>query len=168
MILAAGAWSAPLGRALGLRLPIQPAKGYSITARRPDGFPEQPVQLSEEMVAVTPMGEHLRFSSTLELAGFDRRINQRRIDASRRALRTYVQGTEGLEELEIWRGFRPLSADDLPLIGRTRRYGNLVLATGHGMLGMTQGPITGKLVAQIVAGDEPDLDLTPFSPGRFL
>ena len=168
VILAAGAWSAPLGRALGLRLPIQPAKGYSITARRPDGFPEQPVQLSEEMVAVTPMGEHLRFSSTLELAGFDRRINQRRIDASRRALRTYVQGTEGLEELEIWRGFRPLSADDLPLIGRTRRYGNLVLATGHGMLGMTQGPITGKLVAQIVAGEEPDLDLTPFSPGRFL
>ncbi len=168
VILAAGAWSAPLGRALGLRLPIQPAKGYSITAKRPAGFPEQPVQLSEEMVAVTPMGEHLRFSSTLELAGFDQRINQRRVHASRRALREYVQGMEGLEELKIWRGFRPLSADDLPIIGRTRRYGNLVLATGHGMLGMTQGPITGKLVAQLVTGAEPDLDLTPFSPGRFL
>ncbi len=167
VVLAAGAWSAPLGRALGLRLPIQPAKGYSITARRPTDYPEQPVQLSEEMVAVTPMGELLRFSSTLELAGLDRRINQRRVDASRRALREYVQGMEGLEELELWRGFRPLSPDDLPVIGPSPAHENLVLATGHGMLGMTQGPITGKLVAQLIAGEPPDLDLTPFSPARF-
>ncbi|NOX61049.1 MAG: FAD-dependent oxidoreductase [Chloroflexi bacterium] len=167
VVLAAGAWSAPLGRALGLRLPIQPAKGYSITARRPADYPELPVQLSDDMVAVTPMGDALRFSSTLEMAGFDMRINQRRIDASRRAMRDYVRAGGELEEIELWRGFRPMSPDDLPLIGRSAALGNLIVATGHSMLGMTQGAITGKLVSQLIAGEPPDLELTPFSPDRF-
>ena len=167
VVLAAGAWSAPLGKMLGLRLPIQPGKGYSITAKRPPAYPELPVQLSDAKVALTPMGDALRFSSTLEMAGFDMRINQRRVDASRQAMRDYVQGAAGLEELELWRGFRPMSPDDLPLIGRSQAYGNLILATGHSSTGMTHGPITGKLVAQIIAGEEPDLDLTPFSPARF-
>ncbi len=167
IVLAAGAWSAPLGKMLGLRLPIQPAKGYSITAKRPIDYPELPVQLADDMVAVTPMGDRLRFSSTLEMAGFDMRVNQKRVDASRRAMREYLTVGESLEELELWRGFRPMSPDDLPIIGRPRAYGNLVLATGHSMAGMTQGPITGRLVAQIITGQEPDLDLTPFSPDRF-
>ena len=167
IVLAAGVWSAPLGKMLGLRLPIQPGKGYSITAKRPPGYPELPVQLSDAKVALTPMGDALRFSSTLEMAGFDMRVNQRRIDASRRAMRDYVQGAAGLEELELWRGFRPMSPDDLPFIGRSPAYSNLILATGHSSTGMTQGPVTGKLVAQIITGEEPDLDLTPFSPARF-
>jgi len=167
VVLAAGAWSAPLARMLGLRLPVQPGKGYSITAKRPPDYPELPVQLSDDMVAVTPMGEFLRFSSTLEMSGLDMSINQRRIEASRRAMRVYLSGAEELEELELWRGFRPMSPDDFPFIGRSNSLHNLTLATGHGSLGMTQGPITGKLVAQIIAGHEPDMDLTPFSPERF-
>ncbi len=167
IVLAAGAWSAPLGKMLGLKLPIQPAKGYSITAKRPDDFPEQPVQLADDMVAVTPMGPHLRFSSTLEMAGFDMGINAKRVAASRRAMREYLRGGDSLEELELWRGFRPMTPDDFPIIGRPRGYGNLVLATGHSMAGMTQGPVTGKLVAQIITGQEPDLALAPFSPDRF-
>jgi D-amino-acid dehydrogenase len=152
---------------LGLRLPIQAAKGYSITAKRPSDWPELPVQLADDMVAVTPMAEFVRFSSTLEMTGLDMSINQRRVDASRQAMRAYVQGAETLEELELWRGFRPMSPDDFPMIGRSQAYSNLILATGHSMTGMTQGPITGKLVAQLIAGEEPDLDLTPFSPARF-
>ncbi len=167
VVLAAGVWSAPIARPLGLRLPIQAAKGYSITAKRPPDWPELPVQLADDMVAVTPMGEFLRFSSTLEMSGLDMSINQRRLDASRQAMRTYLPGAETLEELEIWRGFRPMSPDDFPMIGRSKLFGNLTLATGHSMAGMTQGPITGKLVAQIIAGAEPDIDLTPFRPERF-
>jgi D-amino-acid dehydrogenase len=167
IVLAAGVWSAQLARMLGLRLPIQAAKGYSITAKRPSDWPELPVQLADDMVAVTPMAEFVRFSSTLEMTGLDMSINQRRVDASRQAMRKYLVGAETLEELELWRGFRPMSPDDFPMIGRSQAYSNLILATGHSMTGMTQGPITGKLVAQIIAGDEPDLDLTPFSPARF-
>jgi D-amino-acid dehydrogenase len=167
VVLAAGVWSAPLARMLGLHLPIQPAKGYSITAKRPPDFPELPVQLADDMVAVTPMGEFVRFSSTLEMAGLDMSINQRRVAASRQAMREYLVGAESLEELELWRGFRPMSPDDFPMIGRSKLFGNLTLATGHSMAGMTQGPITGKLVAQIITGAEPDIELTPFSPERF-
>ena len=167
VVLAAGVWSAPIARPLGLRLPIQAAKGYSITAKRPPDYPELPVQLADDMVAVTPMAEFLRFSSTLEMSGLEMSINQRRLAASRKAMREYLSGAETLEELEIWRGFRPMTPDDFPMIGRSNSFQNLTLATGHSMTGMTQGPITGKLVAQIIAGDEPDIDLTPFRPERF-
>ena len=152
IVLAAGVWSTPLARKLGLRLPIQAAKGYSITAKRPPNYPELPVQLADDMVAVTPMAEFLRFSSTLEMSGLDMSINQRRLTASRKAMREYLSGSETLEELEIWRGFRPMSPDDFPMIGRSRSFHNLTFATGHSMAGMTQGPITGKLVTQIITG----------------
>ncbi|RME84899.1 MAG: FAD-dependent oxidoreductase [Caldilineae bacterium] len=167
VVLAAGVWSAPLARRLGLYLPIQAAKGYSITARRPDAMPELPLSLGEAKVAVTPMAGYLRFSSTLELNGFDMSINARRVEATRRALRTYLAGMEGLEELELWRGLRPMTPDSLPIIGRSEMYTNLVVATGHGMLGVTQGPITGKLVADLVSDATPALDPTPFRIERF-
>jgi D-amino-acid dehydrogenase len=167
VVLAAGVWSAQLARMLGLHLPIQAAKGYSISVKRPPDWPELPVQLADDMVAVTPMAEFVRFSSTLEMAGLDMSINQRRVDASRQAMREYLVGAETLEELELWRGFRPMSPDDFPMIGRSKRFGNLTFATGHSMAGMTQGPVTGKLVAQIITGVEPDIELTPFAPERF-
>ncbi|NOZ50466.1 MAG: FAD-dependent oxidoreductase [Chloroflexi bacterium] len=167
IVLAAGVWSAALARKLGIRLLIQAAKGYSITANRPAQSPDFPLSLGEAKVAVTPMAEFLRFSSTLELADLDPSINQRRIAATRKAFHTYLPGIGEMEELELWRGFRPMTPDSLPIIGRTRALHNLIMATGHGMLGMTQGPITGQLVAQIVAGRPPEIDLSPFSSDRF-
>ncbi len=167
VILAAGVWSTPIARLLGRKVPIEGAKGYSITAKRPADSLTLPVQLGEAKVAVTPMGEFLRFSSTLELTGLDMSINQRRVAATRQAMSQYLTGVAALEELELWRGLRPMSPDSLPIIGRDGAYRNLIYATGHGMLGITQGPITGKLVTQIITGDQPDLDLTPFSPLRF-
>lgn len=167
IILAAGVWSAPIARRLRLRLPIQPAKGYSITAKLPPDFPDLPLSLGEARVAATPMGEFLRFSSTLEMSGFDMSINQRRVAATRSGLRDYLSGMETLEELELWRGLRPLTPDSLPLIGRSASFQNLIIATGHGMLGLTHGPITGKLVTQIINKVPPDIDLAPFRPDRF-
>ena len=167
VVLAAGAWSPMVVRDLGLRLPVQAAKGYSLTFERPANCPETPLALGESLVSVSQLGDTLRFAGTLELAGFDLTINQRRVAAIRRAVGAYLAPMEDLELLEVWRGPRPLTSDTLPIIGRSQVLGNLIVATGHGMLGLTHGPITGKLVAQILSGEPPDLDLTPLRIERF-
>jgi D-amino-acid dehydrogenase len=167
VVLAAGAWSPVIARNLKLRLPIQPAKGYSVTYKRPSTSPHLPLSLSERKIAVTPMGEMLRFTSTLELAGYDPSINQRRLAAIRRAIHEYLPGMEELEQTAVWSGYRPATPDDLPIIGRSEAFENLILATGHGTLGMTHGLITGKLVSQIIGDERPSIDLAPLRAERF-
>ncbi|MCP4710962.1 MAG: FAD-dependent oxidoreductase [Planctomycetes bacterium] len=167
VVLAAGAWSPVIANGLKLRLPMQPAKGYSLSYKRPSTCPRLPLSLAERKVAVTPMGEMLRFTSTLELAGFDPSINQRRLAAIRQSVNEYLPGMEELEEEVVWSGYRPATPDDLPIIGRSGMYQNLILATGHGTLGMTHGLITGNLVSQIIAGEPPSIDLTPLRADRF-
>jgi D-amino-acid dehydrogenase len=167
VVLAAGAWTPELGRDLGLRVPVQAAKGYSISVERPEEHPKTPVMLAEAKVFVTPMGGLLRMGGTLELAGLDLRINRRRLDAVARATRTYMPKLAPTPTIEIWRGLRPLTPDDLPIIGRPHGTQGLILATGHGMSGISQGPMTGELIAQMVTGETPSLDIAPFSPDRF-
>ncbi|MBM4334501.1 MAG: FAD-dependent oxidoreductase [Deltaproteobacteria bacterium] len=167
VVIAGGAWSPQISRDLGLRLPVQGAKGYSITVRCPSDFGETPIMLSESKVFVTPMGEVLRFGGTLELAGLDLSVNLRRVRAVERAVARVLPGVETEPHVETWRGLRPLTPDDRPILGRTRKFDNLVIATGHGMSGISQGVISGRLVAEIVAGERTGLDLAPFSPDRF-
>jgi D-amino-acid dehydrogenase len=167
IVLAAGAWSTPIARQLGLAIPMQPAKGYSVTLPRPANFLHTHLHLAEAKVAVTPMGSLLRLAGTLELAGFDLTINQRRVNAIRRAANDYLVGLENQGPVEIWRGLRPCPPDGLPYIGRTSRHPNLIIATGHAMLGISMGPITGQLVAQLACGEPTTLDITSFSPDRF-
>jgi D-amino-acid dehydrogenase len=171
VVLAAGSWSPGVAADLGLYLPIQAAKGYSITVPRPKGYPDFPLFLSEARVAVTPMGATLRFAGTLELAGLDRTVNQRRVGAIRRATRAYLPGigdweADGATE-DVWAGLRPCSPDGLPLIGRVPRYSNLVVAAGHATLGLSLGPVTGKLVSQVVLGETPAFGMAALSPNRF-
>ena len=167
IVLAAGAWSTPIARQLGLAIPMQPAKGYSLTLPRPANFLHTHLHLAEAKVAVTPMGSLLRLAGTLELAGFDLTINQRRVNAIRRTAGSYLIGLENQEPVEIWRGLRPCPPDGLPYIGRSARHPNLIIATGHAMLGISMGPITGQLVAQLACNQPTTLALTPFSPDRF-
>ena len=167
LVLAGGAWSPELAAPLGLRLPIQPAKGYSLTYRRPEGFGESPIMLSEAKVGVTPWADALRFAGTLELAGLDLRIDPRRVAAIRRAAARYLPSLGELERIETWRGLRPCTPDDLPMIGRVAAIPNLLVAGGHGMSGIAQAPITGEIVASLLAGEPPPLDPAPFSPDRF-
>ncbi len=166
-VLAAGSWSPELGRALGLSLPIQPAKGYSLTLQAPPVPPALPLLLMEARVAVTPMGPSLRIAGTLELAGLDLSINERRVEAIRRGARSGLEGLEGLPEREVWRGLRPCTPDGLPYLGRPRRWDNLVVAAGHAMIGLSLGPITGELVARLVTGEDPGHDLSLLSPDRY-
>jgi D-amino-acid dehydrogenase len=170
LVLAAGSWSPPLAVGLGLDLPIQPAKGYSVEIEAPADTPDVPFMLTEAKVGVTPLGRgRLRFAGTLELAGLDLSINRRRVDAIVNAVPRYVPdwNPADFRVREVWRGLRPCTPDGLALIGRPRDWDNVVLAAGHAMIGMSLGPVTGRLVAQIVGGRTPDFDLGLFDPDRF-
>ncbi len=169
VVLAAGAWSEPLARMLGAPILMQPAKGYSVTVRRrsPEQGPSRPMMIDDGRVAVTPLpGGRFRFSSTLELAGFDPSVNDRRLAVNRDALQRVLPDMDELDAAPAWSGYRPLTADTLPYIGRSERVANLVFATGHGMLGLTQAPGTGELVAQVLTGQPTSMPLAPMSPDR--
>lgn len=169
IVVAGGAWSAELTRKLKLDLALQPAKGYSITFKRPAKCPSLPVSLAESKVVLTPMADMLRFAGTLELAGFDQSINLGRVQAIFESVRAYFPDLDpaSLELLEIWQGLRPCSPDGLPYIGRTPRYDNVILATGHGMLGISLAPVTGKIVSQLSANETPDINPAALSVERF-
>ncbi len=167
IVLAAGAWSPEIARSLGLQIPMQAAKGYSLTYRRPSNGPNIPLLPAESRFSITPMGDLLRFGGTLELAGMDLSVSQRRVDTLRRRASRYIVDTEHLELLEIWRGLRPCTPDGLPLLGRAARLTNLIVAAGHAMIGMSLAPVTGKIVAQLASGGEPLTDIRLLDPQRF-
>ncbi len=167
VILAAGAWTGRLARQLGIRLPMEPAKGYSITLDPQAGLPTRPLNVSESKFGVTPWEGGVRLAGTLELAGLQREINQARVEAIVRSAREALPGFSATGVQEVWTGMRPLAADGLPIIGKSLRCSNLVMATAHGMLGLTQAAITGRLVSDITTGRSPTLDPVPFSPDRF-
>ena len=166
-VLATGSWSPQLGRQLGLRLPIQAAKGYSITLANPPGSPTLPVLLMESRVALTPLGDRFRLAGTLEMAGIDLSLNHTRLQALRDALPVYFHHWPETATLETWAGLRPVTPDGLPIIGRAPTCDNLLLAMGHAMLGISLAPVTGKLTAQLLQGEIPALDLAPFRLSRF-
>ena len=165
-VLAAGAWSPRVGRDLSMNIPVQAAKGYSLTVPRPAGGPSLPLILGEARVAVTPMGDLLRFAGTLEMAGIDLSVNPRRVNAIADAASNYLH-VDRPPTTDVWRGMRPCTPDGLPILGRAKHYNNLILATGHAMIGMSLGPISGKLVSQIALGKATEMDISALSPNRF-
>ena len=166
-VFATGAWSARLGADLDCAIPVEPAKGYSLTMAHPASVPRHPMVLSEHRVAVTPFDDGFRLGSMMELAGFDTDVSPRRIRQLAESAGHYLREPTGNPVHETWSGWRPLTWDSLPIIGRPPRRHNAVLATGHHMLGMTMAPATGRLVAELVVEERPHIDPTPFSPTRF-
>lgn len=166
-VIAGGCWSPRIAGLLNARLLIQPAKGYSITLDKPASCPKIPLYLGESKVAATPFKKTLRLSGTLEMTGMDFRINKRRIEALKSAAKEYLGPVEGLDTGELWAGLRPCTPDGLPIISRFPEYENCIIATGHGMLGITLAPITGRLVSQLFYKKPPEIDISPFSVNRF-
>lgn len=166
-VLALGAWTPQLTRQLGLKLPIQPGKGYSITTDRPITAPKVAVVCRERSVAITPWRDSYRIGSTMEFSGYDASINRRRIEALVRSAGEYLRDPIGAVRSEEWWGWRPMSSDDLPIIGAAGSVRDLWLATGHGMLGMSMSAATGLLIADMLCGRAPSLDPAPYSPERF-
>lgn len=169
VVLAAGSWSEKLLRGLDIKMPIQDGKGYSVTLSKPANRPTLPSILSEDKVAITPMGEDLRFGGTLELGGMKTSVNPKRVQGILSALPQYYPDVTipKQDSLDIWLGFRPCSPDGLPYIGRSRKVSNLVIAGGHAMMGLSLGPVTGKLVAEIMDEKKPSINLSLLHPERF-
>jgi D-amino-acid dehydrogenase len=166
VVVACGAWSGKVLAPLGIHLGQQPAKGYSITMRTPDAAPKRPVLLSEGRVAVTPLGEKIRFAGILDLVGMNTALSRERLDAVLRTVGSYVNIGKG-EVVEEWAGLRSCTPDGIPSIGRIPSHPDIIVACGHGHIGMGLAPVTGRLVAQIAAGDEPEMDLRPLAIDRF-
>ena len=171
IVLAGGSWSPNVVGDLGLRLPIQAAKGYSFMAPHLAGKLQVPLLLTDAKVAVTPLAEGIRFAGTLEMTGLDLAVNQRRVAAMRRAVPDYLPefalAEEPISEMRVWAGLRPCSPDGLPIIGRDKKISNIILATGHAMMGISLAPITGKLVTEIVDGEASSIDMGLLSADRF-
>jgi D-amino-acid dehydrogenase len=169
IVLAGGAWSSGIVKDLKIRMPMQPAKGYSVTFTRTDVCPGIPVGLSESKTVMTPLGESFRVAGTLEFAGFDGTYPRRRILSVVRSMADYFPDIDpsAMAVEEIWQGFRPCSPDGLPYLGRVDAIDNLIVAAGHGMLGITQAPVSGRIVAQLAVGERPALDIAPLRPDRF-
>lgn len=167
VVFALGAWSPLLARGLGLRLPIQPGKGYSITYSRPALAPHLPIVLREASVCVTTWADGYRLGSTMEFAGYDSSLNRTRLDALRHGAERYLHEPEGAQRHEDWYGWRPMTPDDLPIIGAAPGIDNLCLATGHGMLGVTMSALTGKLVGELLTGQPASIDPSPYRLARF-
>jgi D-amino-acid dehydrogenase len=168
-VLAAGSWSAALARKIRLRMPMQAGKGYSVTLPAPRQLPAICALLSEARVAVTPMGQSLRFAGTMEIAGLDRSINAARVGGIFDAIPRYFPEfrRDDFSDLPVWNGLRPCSPDGLPYLGRFAGIPNLYAATGHAMMGVSLAPITGKLLAEMISGQDPEIDLELLSPDRY-
>jgi D-amino-acid dehydrogenase len=169
MVLATGSWSGEVARQLDLRLPMQAGKGYSFTINEVEKNVRIPSILLEARVAVTPMANTLRFGGTMEISGVNHDINLQRVRGIVEAIpRYYPQMEVAMPEREkIWHGLRPCSPDGLPYIGRLKRLPNVVVATGHAMMGLSLAPGTGKLVAELMSEETPSVSLSAFEPGRF-
>jgi len=168
IVLALGAWSPKLARGLDLHLPIQPGKGYSITYTDGADAPRLPLVLKERSVCVTSWSSGLRLGSTMEFAGYDDSLNRVRLSALTRAAAEYLRAPVTGRVEEQWCGWRPMTPDDLPILGRAPRWSNLTLACGHGMLGMSLSAATGRLVAELLTGKPGSLDWTPYGIERFV
>jgi D-amino-acid dehydrogenase len=164
IVLAAGAWTASLARDVGVRLPLEGAKGYHLEV--PGPLVRLPVFFQEARVVATPVETGLRLAGTLELGRADERVDQRRVSAigevGRRLLGVDVKAIQA-----TWAGPRPCLPDGLPAIGYAPDVPNVIIATGHSMLGLTLAPLTGVVVARLVAGENPGIDLSLLRPSRF-
>jgi D-amino-acid dehydrogenase len=166
-VFALGARSSLWSKQLGVSIPIEPGKGYSLTMPRPEHAPRHPILFPEKKVGVSPFAESMRLGSMMEFVGFDTTIPPHRIAQLRDAARPYlVASVDGPAE-ETWYGWRPMTWDSLPIIGGVPGVANAFLATGHNMIGLTLAPATGRLVADLVTGRPPFLDPAPYAADRF-
>jgi D-amino-acid dehydrogenase len=180
VVLATGAYSLQLAHPFGVRLPIQPAKGYHRDLPADDSEPPPlriTAMLGERYVFCTPMGGFLRLAGTLELSGLNHRMVASRVENLQNSAVRYVRGLVDKTSSDDWVGLRPVTPDGLPVVGPVPGLDGLFVANGHAMLGLTLGPVTGKLLAEWVlegtppqvawSRGDPPVDLSALRPDRF-
>ena len=166
-VFAMGAWSQRWSHDLECDIPIEPGKGYSVTMTRPGTMPSYPMLMPEKHIGVTPFEDNLRIASMMEFAGFDTSIPAHRIRQLQASAAPFLREPVGPEIVDTWYGWRPMTWDSLPIIGRLPTVKNALIAAGHNMLGLTLAPVTGKLIADLVGERRSELPLDALSPERF-
>ncbi len=164
-VLTTGVWSKPLMKKLGLNIPLESERGYHIVFRNAKGGPNHPIMLAAGKFVATPMEAGLRCAGTVEFGGLDAGPSKAPFAFLRKCTKDAFPNMTWDDEIE-WQGHRPSTSDSLPLIGQIRETG-IYAGFGHHHIGLTAGPKTGRLLAQLIAGQPPNIDLTPYAPARF-
>ncbi|MBD3624993.1 MAG: FAD-dependent oxidoreductase [Rhodobacteraceae bacterium] len=165
-VLALGAWSGPLARSLGIDVPLESERGYHLELWEPSVMPRSPVMVASGKFVATPMEGRLRLAGVVEFGGLDAPPSRAPFDLLRRQVRAALPGIAWAEERE-WMGHRPAPADSVPVIGAVPGASGAYMGFGHHHIGLTGGPKTGRLLAQLVSGRQPNIDLATYSPSRF-
>jgi len=166
-VVATGAWTPLLSSELGCRLPIQPGKGYSMTMKRPNICPRIPLIFPETKVAVTPMQSGYRLGSMMEFVGYDESLRPERLELLKRGAEGFLKESYTEEVEEHWFGWRPMTFDGVPIIDFAPAMGNVVIAAEHNMIGISTGPGTGRMVAEMMSGGSTFIDRRPYLLARF-
>jgi D-amino-acid dehydrogenase len=166
VVIAAGAASGMLAAVLGTKLPLEAERGYHITIEDPGVMPRLPVSNTDAKFVCAPMNMGLRLAGTVEFAGLDAPPNWKRAELLEDQARRMFPGVR-LDKVSRWTGNRPSLPDGLPVLGAAPNYSNAYFAFGNSHFGMTAGPVMGKVIAEVVAGRKPSVDIGPFSPRRF-
>lgn len=168
-ILAGGSWLPELTKMAGIKIPLMPGKGYSITENNPAIKLNIPAILCEARVAITPMDGLMRYGGTMEIASVNHHINMKRVEGILEAVPKYFSNLQPKmpDIKKIWYGFRPCSPDGLPYIGSSKKIQNLMIAGGHSMMGLGLGPATGKIISEICNHRQTSVRTDAFEPERF-
>jgi D-amino-acid dehydrogenase len=168
-VLAGGSWTPELMKKLRQYLPLQAGKGYSLTLPDPPELPTICSIFVEAKVAITPMDGKLRFAGTMEVGGLDLSINPARVRGIVKSVHSYFPKfcEADFDGVKPWAGLRPVSPDGIPYLGRPVKFPNLIVATGHAMMGLSLGPVSGRLVADLLEGTEPFRPIGRMAVGRF-
>ncbi len=168
-VIAGGSWTAELLKSLRLNLPLQAGKGYSLTLPAPPELPQLCSIFAEAKVAITPMGSSLRFGGTMEVGGLDLTIQPSRVRGIVKSVHAYFPkfSEADFADVKPWAGLRPVSPDGVPYLGEVPGLHNLLVASGHAMMGLSLGPVSGRLIADLLAGDAPFRPIDALSPVRF-
>lgn len=170
VVIAAGSWSKKLAKSVGVHFPLMPGRGYSLTVKNGQFQMQHPAVLVESRVALTPLNATtMRFGGTMEVVPIGTPPRYKRMQGIVNGVNDYFPEAhlKMPRQEDIWCGYRPCSADGLPYIGRTRKYPNLLIATGHSMIGMSLGAGTGKLIAELIDEKTPSIDIEAFAVERF-
>ncbi len=167
-VLALGSYSTQMLKPLGIDIPVYPVKGFSITVpiTNPEMAPESTIMDETHKVAVTRLGDRIRVGGTAQLSGFDLNLDEGRRQTLEFVVSDLFPQGGDVARAEFWTGLRPMTPDGTPIIGKTR-YPNLTLSTGHGTLGWTMATGTGRVVADLLSGKTPDIDVDDLGVARY-
>lgn len=165
-VVAAGAWSAPLARRLGVIVPLESERGYHLELWNPNLMPRSPVMIASGKFVATPMEGRLRLAGIVEFGGLAAPASEAPFRLLLENIRKAMPGLRW-DDTTKWMGHRPAPADSIPVIGEVPGAKGAFLAFGHHHIGLTGGPKTGRLLAQLISGRQPQLDLAPYAPSRF-